>query len=52
LANVFAKGFINSSLLFMSFNTIHLADLGPKPGNFEISLTSSSISGIFFFIKV
>jgi len=36
----------------MSFNTILLADLGHKPGYFEISLASSSISGIFFFIKV
>ena len=41
---MFVKGLINSSLLFISFNTILLADFGPNPGSFETILIKSSIS--------
>ena len=47
---VIKKDFIRSSLLLISFNNILLADFGPKPGNFDISLISSSISEIFCII--
>ena len=49
-AKVLAKGLTSSSLLVTSFKTILLADLGPKPGSFEINLTRSSISFIFCII--
>ena len=42
-----AIGLIISSLLLISFNTIRFADFGPRPGNFEINFTRSSISVIF-----
>ena len=47
-AKVFVRGFINSSLLFISLSTILLADFGPKPGSLETILIKSSISFTFF----
>ena len=46
-ASDFAKGLTSSSRLFINFKTIRFADLGPKPGSLDISLTSSSISLMF-----
>ena len=44
---MFAIGFTSSSRLFINFKTILFADLGPKPGSFEINLINSSISLMF-----